>query len=82
MVLVECKIMDVGMFIFGIKDVCCKRVNIDIAKAVVFKVNSNRSEEGRIVTVREKFSSITEGNILLHQADKIIIIIKVKSTFF
>ncbi len=38
MMLVEGNIMDVGLFVFSIKDVCCKSVNNWVAKKVVFKV--------------------------------------------
>ncbi len=53
MELVKGNIMDVDLFIFGIKDGFCKRINVGITKTVVFEFDINPCEERGVVAVRK-----------------------------
>ncbi len=53
MVLVVGNIVNFGLFIFGIKDVHCNKVNIVFAKEVVFKVKFSWCEQRVVGTVRK-----------------------------
>ncbi len=51
--MIEGDIMDVDLLIFGIKDACCKRINVGIAKLVVLKIDINWCETRGLVAVRK-----------------------------
>ncbi len=82
MLLVEGNIMDDGLLILGIKDVCCKGVDIGIAESNAVMVKVDCGKQGGIVTLGGTFKYITMGyNSILHPRNKIMIIIKLKAAF-
>ncbi len=77
--MVKSNIVDVELFIFGMKDACCKRIDVGIVKAVTFKININWCEQRGVVTIRTKISCVMEGNVVFNPLNMIIILIKLKS---
>ncbi len=79
--LIEGNIMDIGLFIFSIKDACCKGVDNLVAHKHAFKFKFKLWKDWSVIFKREKLWSILERISIFQPQHLMIFIIKYDAAF-